>query len=72
MTTYIVIPTNQIVTKMIDESKNNATSFIRSLDGDMSILTFCCEFPDVMQGYGERNTHEKIKQYLEDNKTLWP
>ena len=67
---YVVIPTDDIVQEMIEESCHNGPTFRRSLDGNLSILKFCNPFPNTMGGR-EKKTRIEIMAYLVDNAADW-
>ena len=67
---YVVIPTDDIVQEMVEESCHTEATFRRSLDGELSILKFCTPFPNTMGGR-EKKSHAEILAYLAANAADW-
>jgi len=67
---YVVIPTDDIVQEMIEESCHAGPTFRRSLDGELSILKFFTPFPNTMGGR-EKKSHEEILAYIAANSVNW-
>ena len=58
---YCVIPVDQVLQEMIDESTMGVEDIKWSVDETVAILKFDCDFPNTMFGF-PKLTQEQIKE----------
>ena len=67
-TTYIIVPVEDVINEMIEESLNESNTLRYSLDGSKVIIKYNSKFPNSAKGY-TKYTHDQI--ILELQKPEW-